>query len=458
MNRVTRTVPHPESGVPDDIARPFAGDLLERTRLADRLTGYINRLKEGAVIAIDASWGEGKTWFAKNWAARLRRENHPVVFIDAFAQNDELDPFFILAAELALLLEDEQGTGDAIRHETARLMNAMMPLTGRLAAIKTIPSAPSAHESSNTRKAADSLNTSFQTASDNIENWIDNRLKAWPAEKALFANFRSTLGRIVSSRRKPIVMVVDELDRCCPSFAIRFLERIRHYFDMPDLIFVLPVNRIQLYEAVKSVYGPDTDAGAYLHKFIDFFLSLPRFPSNDTAHLAHIRSFIGSIFSRHGLDIAAHKRQRFIELMTAWAALVPLTLQEIERAVTLYILADEPPEQGIATFLIVLKIKKPEWIGPLLKNDRKIFAVIADQFLSKTVADSQKLPMAPDRYFTALQGFFNSGKNSHMQDRQVITQFQTDVLDPNAFYIESLEEIAYLIRMIAGSLDLDITD
>ena len=43
-----------------------------------------------------------------------------------------------------------------------------------------------------------------------------------------------------------------------------------------------------------------------------------------------------------------------------------------------------------------------------------------------------------------------------MQDRQVITQFQTDVLDPNSFYIESLEEIAYLIRMVAGNLDLDI--
>ena len=43
-----------------------------------------------------------------------------------------------------------------------------------------------------------------------------------------------------------------------------------------------------------------------------------------------------------------------------------------------------------------------------------------------------------------------------MQDRQVITQFQTDVLDPNSFYIESLEEISYLIRMVAGNLDLDI--
>ncbi len=77
----------------------------------------------------------------------------------------------------------------------------------------------------------------------------------------------------------------------------------------------------------------------------------------------------------------------------------------------------EPPEQGIATFPIVLKIKKTEWIGPLLKNDRKIFAVIVEQFLSKTVADSQKLPMAPDWYFTALQSFFNSGKNSYMQNR-----------------------------------------
>ena len=162
------------------------------------------------------------------------------------------------------------------------------------------------------------------------------------------------------------------------------------------------------------------------------------------------------MFSRHRTDTGTPKRKRFIELMTAWAALVPLTLSEIERAVTLYILAGEPPEQGIATFLIVLKIKKPEWIAPLLKNDRKILAAILDDFLSRIITDSQKLPMAPDRYFIALQNFFNNEKSSHMQDRQVITQFQTDVLDPNSFYIESLEEISYLIRMVAGNLDLDI--
>ena len=54
MNRSARLTGHMPENALDDIARPFAGDLLERTHLADRLTTYIDRLREGAVIAIDA--------------------------------------------------------------------------------------------------------------------------------------------------------------------------------------------------------------------------------------------------------------------------------------------------------------------------------------------------------------------------------------------------------------------
>ncbi len=456
MNRVALENKPSVSPLLDEIGRPFSGDLLERTQLANKLTDYINRLKKGTVIAIDAAWGGGKTWFAKNWAAQLHREGHPVIYIDAFAENDEEDPFFILAAELALLLDDDQGTGDAIRGEAARLMNAMVPTVKRMTSAGATGAVPPG-----LKQAAQDPpqgKTPYHLASDATENWLTSRLKAYSTEKALFSHFRTTLARIVASRNKPVVIVIDELDRCRPPFTIRYLERIRHYFDVPNLVFVLPVNRQQLYEAVKSVYGPATDAGTYLHKFIDFFLSLPQFPTHDNGYLAHIRSFINNIFAKHGLDVSTDRRQRFIELMTAWAALVPLTLQEIEKAVTLYILADEPPEPGIATFLIVLKIKKPEWLSPLLQNDKATLTTIAKDFLGRIIADSEKLPMAPDHYFRALQNFFDSEKNHHLQDRYVITQFQKDVLDPNAFYIESLEEIAYLIRMIAAGLDLNITD
>ena len=36
-----------------DRDKPFAGDLFERQQLADRLTGLIARLPDGAVVAID---------------------------------------------------------------------------------------------------------------------------------------------------------------------------------------------------------------------------------------------------------------------------------------------------------------------------------------------------------------------------------------------------------------------
>lgn len=56
--------------------RAFVGDLLGREKLAGRLTGYLDRLRVGAVLAIDAPWGEGKTWFGLNWAKHLESEAH----------------------------------------------------------------------------------------------------------------------------------------------------------------------------------------------------------------------------------------------------------------------------------------------------------------------------------------------------------------------------------------------
>ena len=72
----------------------FDGDKLGRKELGERLTGYIDRLREGSVLAIDAPWGEGKTWFGRNWAKHLKEKEHKVVFIDAFEQDYMEDPIF----------------------------------------------------------------------------------------------------------------------------------------------------------------------------------------------------------------------------------------------------------------------------------------------------------------------------------------------------------------------------
>lgn len=51
--------------------------MLDRRLLAEQLTGYLDRLRHGAVIALDAPWGEGKTWFARHWAVMLKDSESP---------------------------------------------------------------------------------------------------------------------------------------------------------------------------------------------------------------------------------------------------------------------------------------------------------------------------------------------------------------------------------------------
>lgn len=80
---------------------------------------------------------------------------------------------------------------------------------------------------------------------------------------------------IDNSHCKSIVIFVDELDRCNPSYAVRLLEDIKHYFLMDNVTFVFSVNLSELQHMVKSVYGEQFDAFRYLDRFFDIRLNLP---------------------------------------------------------------------------------------------------------------------------------------------------------------------------------------
>jgi hypothetical protein len=67
----------------------------------------------------------------------------------------------------------------------------------------------------------------------------------------------------------PIIILIDELDRCRPTYAIKLLEEIKHLFDVPGLVFVLAMNVEQLGHSVCGAYGSGFDGRAYLRRFID---------------------------------------------------------------------------------------------------------------------------------------------------------------------------------------------
>ena len=77
------------------------------------------------------------------------------------------------------------------------------------------------------------------------------------------------------SKNKTVLLVVDELDRCMPEYAIKVLERLHHMFEgLDNVIVLLAIDSTQLEHSVKEIYGEQVDTERYLRKFISFRVKL----------------------------------------------------------------------------------------------------------------------------------------------------------------------------------------
>lgn len=74
---------------------------------------------------------------------------------------------------------------------------------------------------------------------------------------------------ILLERADRLVLFVDELDRCNPIFAIRFLEQTKRLFKQNNVIMVFSVDSKQLADAIAGVYGSAFDGTRYLERFFD---------------------------------------------------------------------------------------------------------------------------------------------------------------------------------------------
>ena len=112
----------------------------------------------------------------------------------------------------------------------------------------------------------------FQSEKTGIDNQKFKFDKMFAFKKTLDET-REKLKRM--SEIKTVVIVVDELDRCMPEYAIKVLERLHHLFEgIPNTIVIMAVDSKQLENSVKKIFGNAVDTGRYLRKFISFNLKL----------------------------------------------------------------------------------------------------------------------------------------------------------------------------------------
>lgn len=362
------TKPRPLKLVPNSaqIAKAFEGDQFNRTNVAKNLDRIIARLRNtSGVLLIDGRWGEGKTWFARHWHKYLGT-NHKTAYIDAFAHDYIDDPFLLIAGEISKIIqsEDPASAPDFLEKGVA-VLKKIGPGTTKLIvnvvglAAGGIPNTGELIDGA-IEKVADQL-------SDAAEKEVEKKLKSFGNETSEISNFKAQLTKFTQAQTQPVIIIIDELDRCKPTFAVKLLERIKHFFDVPNLIFVLFTNREQLEMSINGVYG-QIDAGAYLHKFVDLSLSLPKDVGQGIPK-KHIQKYVIHLLQAFDLGSPASIPARFEEPVSFWASVFDFTLRDVERLFTLMVLDDNGEWLHLKAYLGALKIKHDKvFKGLLIKN------------------------------------------------------------------------------------------
>ncbi|MBI1493246.1 KAP family P-loop NTPase fold protein [Halocynthiibacter styelae] len=236
-------------------------DFLDRSATGKKLSDLVDRLESPTVIALDGSWGSGKSQFLKLWCGAHQIENDgkaDVIYFDAFEHDFLDDPLASLIARLG----ETQEPGKMQKVKTA-LFRFGKPFARVALAVGT------AGASEATAAVGDAL---IGKTAEEIEKLSE---KFWARETSKLAamqEFRLALTALTEPNdgmpTKKLVIIIDELDRCRPDYALSMLEVMKHFFALDGVHFVLGVNLKELENSVKARYGQGIDAARYLQKFV----------------------------------------------------------------------------------------------------------------------------------------------------------------------------------------------
>ena len=250
-----------EIDIPEE--EPFKNCALDRKKYADILTDIVSVYsKSGCVLALNGEWGSGKTTFVKMWKQLLTKKGFQTLYFNAWESDYTTDPLIAMLSEFESL-NSKDGNYKKLISAGGRIV-----LSTGAVIIKDL-----------IKKTTGIDSDAIGAAVDETSNIGNDYLKEYTEQKLSFKKFKESLKEFVKSnvsKSKPIVFFVDELDRCNPTYAVKVLERIKHLFDIPQIVFVLAVNKKQLSNAIKGYFGSwQMDADAYLRRFIDIEYTLP---------------------------------------------------------------------------------------------------------------------------------------------------------------------------------------
>ena len=267
-------------------------DEFNRKPIAENIIRLLTSDIDLSPMVIDGGWGTGKTEFCQK-LIRLMQEQHRdyrPVYIDAFRSDHSGEPLLALLAEIIKACTPPEDSdkkriekhNDRIR-KIAKAAGFLMKTVAKAAVGHVLKQntddlAEELQQIMNDDQDADSLaetvtDAAATIASHTIDATVEALLKEQIEAEKNLETLKACLKELAAD--KPIILFIDELDRCRPDYAVDMLEVIKHVFDIENVKVVLVTNTKQLCAAINHRYGAEVDAQKYLDKFLKYSFALP---------------------------------------------------------------------------------------------------------------------------------------------------------------------------------------
>ena len=235
----------------------------------------LDSIKSNFSIEIDNDWGTGKTFFVKQAKMILDAYNehsydyelsnleriknvidiknidlHLAVYYNAWENDNQKSPLLSLIYEIIKVAKIDTNKTDISINKEKIIKDGLSAIVKHFSGID------------------------IKELLKCVETEAKDIFKEIKGQKSIKEQVDNILNNLLLEHGERLVIFIDELDRCRPTFAVELLEQIKHYFDNDKITFVFSTNIKQLQYTIKKYYGEAFEAKRYLDKFFDLTISL----------------------------------------------------------------------------------------------------------------------------------------------------------------------------------------
>jgi len=403
----------------------WLGDKLDRKTEGEWLLDYlINKYSvetaehsKNFVLNVNADWGFGKTYFLKNLSLELKHRDHQVIYFDAWKNDFSDKPLLGFISEINDALQDfisgDSSLSPAVKDGFFKcfknLKSAAAPLMLGFLAKQLVGASynqieeyfeddeetPSTNDNKSNHKANKTLDEVVKTVSSITTKAAELALKEHTTTKNSIESFKTNLEKLVqylnteANKKLPLFILVDELDRCRPNYAIELLETIKHLFEVKGVYFIVATASQQLSHSINAVYGTNFESKRYLNRFFDQEYKLAK-PNQQAycqflwdKYISDSNIFVSVFPSNKYTNSTSDTVNMNVVLVNLVAQYTHCGLRDIEQAIKLLqaikLTHTDNLYSIIVIFLVCCKVRHPNFFLLMKNKWPKIFTQMTDE-------------------------------------------------------------------------------